>query len=179
MSITFEQDSRKEVLMDVAKKMMAAARTAPKGKGIDNLIIAAADKETIEAIADKMKQMVQEGIAPEFFVRDANNILASDALVLIGTKIRPMGLKSCGLCGFENCEEKNRYPKHPCSFNTGDLGIAIGSAVSIAGDARVDNRIMFSVGKAVKEMKLLGEDAEIIYGIPLSATGKSPFFDRK
>jgi len=42
----------------------------------------------------------------------------------------------------------------------------------------VDNRIMFSIGKAAKELKLLGEEAEIIYGIPLSSTGKSPFFDR-
>jgi uncharacterized ferredoxin-like protein len=100
-------------------------------------------------------------------------------LLLIGTKIKPMGLSHCGMCGFENCDEKDRHPDHPCAFNTGDLGIAIGSAVSVAADARVDNRVMFSVGKAVKEMKLLGEDVKIIYGIPLSAGGKNPFFDRK
>jgi uncharacterized ferredoxin-like protein len=59
-----------------------------------------------------------------------------------------------------------------------DLGIAIGSAVSVAADHRVDNRVMYSIGKAAKELKLLGEEASIIFGIPLSASGKSPFFDR-
>jgi uncharacterized ferredoxin-like protein len=72
-----------------------------------------------------------------------------------------------------------QHPEHPCAFNTGDLGIAIGSAVSVAMDARVDNRIMFSIGKAVKDMKLLGEEVKIIYGIPLSIAGKNLFFDRK
>jgi uncharacterized ferredoxin-like protein len=37
---------------------------------------------------------------------------------------------------------------------------------------------MFTIGKAVVEMKLLGEDVKIAYGIPLSASSKNPFFDR-
>ncbi|MFA5783030.1 MAG: ferredoxin domain-containing protein, partial [Bacteroidales bacterium] len=48
-----------------------------------------------------------------------------------------------------------------------------------AMDHRVDNRIMYSVGLAVTEMELLGKDVKIVYGIPLSATSKNPFFDRK
>ena len=126
-----------------------------------------------------MKLVLWElGISPDFFIRDANSILLLDVLVLIGTKINPIGVKQCGLCGFVDCNEKNKHPNNPCSFNTGDLGIAIGSAVSIACDSRVDNRIMLSVGKAVKELNLLGSDVKIIYGIPLSASGNSPFFDR-
>ena len=179
MSLLFEEGTRKNALLEVAKKMMTAARTAPKGHGTDNLVIAVAERDQVEIIAAKMKDMVKEGVAAAFFVRDADNILQSDTLVLIGTRIKSIGLKNCGLCGFKNCEEKNQYPDHPCAFNTGDLGIAIGSAVSAATDARVDNRIMFSVGKAVKALNLLGDEVKIIYGIPLSSTGKSPFFDRK
>ena len=67
----------------------------------------------------------------------------------------------------------------PCTFNTGDLGIAIGSAVSVAMDHRVDNRIMYTVGQAAMELRLLGDDVPVIYGIPLSISSKNPFFDRK
>ena len=179
MSLVFEEKARTDALFDVAKKMMTAARTAPKGHGTDNLIIAVAERDIIETIAAKMKDMVREGVAAEFFIRDANNILSCDTMVLIGTRIKPISLKNCGLCGFADCNEKSTYPDHPCAFNTGDLGIAVGSAVSVAMDARVDNRIMFSVGKAVRALNLLGDEAKIIYGIPLSSTGKSPFFDRK
>jgi len=99
-------------------------------------------------------------------------------MILIGTKIKTMGLKKCGHCGFKNCEEKEKYPDVPCTFNTGDLGIAIGSAVSLAMDHRIDNRVMYSVGHAVTELGLMGKDVKIAYGIPLSATSKNPFFDR-
>lgn len=103
----------------------------------------------------------------------------SEVVVLIGTRISAIGVNQCGLCGFKDCDEKNRYSEHPCAFNTGDLGIAVGSAVSTAADCRVDNRIMYSVGKAVRELKLMGDDIKIIMAIPLSCRGKSPFFDRK
>lgn len=179
MGIIFEENLKQDALLEVAKRMLIAARTAPKGRGFDNIAAAVVDKEDIKKIADKMKQMVQEGKAAEFFIRDANNILQSEALVLIGTRIKSTGIKYCGLCGFKDCAEKNKHPNNPCSFNTGDLGIAIGSAVSVAADARVDNRVMFSVGMAAREMGLLGEDIKIIYGIPLSSSGKNPFFDRK
>ena len=75
--------------------------------------------------------------------------------------------------------EKNKHPDHPCVFNTGDLGIAIGSAASVAMDSRVDSRIMYTVGQALLEMRIFGEEVKIIYGIPLSISGKNPFFDRK
>jgi uncharacterized ferredoxin-like protein len=179
MSILFEEGIREKAIMTVAEKMLVAARTAPKGRGVDNLVAAVVEKEDIPKIADRMKSMVEEGKAAESFIRDANNILQAEALVLLGTRIKPLGLKYCGNCGFKNCEEKNSSPNIPCSFNTGDLGIAIGSAVSVAMDARVDNRIMYTVGIAVKEMELLGDDVKIIYGIPLSCSSKNPFFDRK
>ena len=179
MNLINEQDIHKETVFDIAKKMVIAARTAPKGRGVDNLVMAIAKDKEIKQISDKMRELFEVKNYPSFFMRDSENILSAQAMVLFGTKIEPLGLKVCGLCGFKNCEEKNIHPGHPCAFNTGDLGIAIGSACSIAMDNRVDNRIMYTVGIAVIEMGLLGEDVKISYGLPISASSKNPFFDRK
>jgi uncharacterized ferredoxin-like protein len=123
--------------------------------------------------------MADRDSLPPPFLRDAENILSAPVMVLMGTKIKSMGLSLCGMCGFKNCEEKNKHPDHPCVFNTGDLGIAVGSAVSVAMEHRVDNRIMYTVGQAVLEMGILGEDVKVVYCIPLSVSAKNPFFDRK
>jgi uncharacterized ferredoxin-like protein len=178
MTVHSEEKIRKEAIYDVAKKMMIAARTAPKGKGVDNLEIICIGEETIAAVAEKMKTKAEKEGWPQMFIRDANNILKAPYVILIGTKISPLRLKICGFCGYANCDEKDKYPDHPCAFNTGDLGIAIGSAVSIAMDNRVDNRIMYSVGIVAKEMGIMGGDVRIVYGIPLSVSSKNPFFDR-
>jgi len=178
MSIVREEEINRAALRAVAEKMLIAARTAPKGKGEDNTVLAIVEGEDIKKIAEKTKELGEKH-GQAFFVRDAENIMSAPVMVLLGTKIKPMGLKVCGMCGFENCAEKEKHPATPCVFNTGDLGIAIGSAVSVATDHRVDNRIMYTVGQAVLEMGLLGDDVKIVYAIPLSATGKNPFFDRK
>lgn len=178
MKLIKEENINKETLLAVAKKMCIAARTAPKAKGVDNIIIVIAEQKEIEEISEKMIEIGEKHGVPSFN-RDAKNILDSPAMVLIGTKISSVGLKKCGMCGFKNCDEKNKFPEIPCVFNTGDLGIAIGSAVSVAMDNRVDNRIMYTAGQAVIELGLLGEDVKIVYVIPLSATSKNPFFDRK
>lgn len=170
-----EQAIRDTSVRDIAEKMVIAARTAPKGKGISNLVIRIAETEDIKEISARLQELGEQ-YEHKGFLRDAENILNASVMVLLGTTIRPLGLRVCGLCGFENCEGK---PAHvPCSFNTGDLGIAVGSAVSVAMDNRVDNRIMYSVGIAVVEMGLMGDEVKIVYAIPLSATSKNPFFDR-
>jgi uncharacterized ferredoxin-like protein len=38
---------------------------------------------------------------------------------------------------------------------------------------------MWSAGKAAVRLPLFSEKVRIVYGIPLSATGKSLFYDRK
>jgi len=179
MLIRSEEEIRRKAVYEVAEKMMIAARTAPKGKGTDNLVIACIDEKSIAEVSARMKELVSERGWPESFSRDAENILNAPCMLLLGTRIKPMNLKICGMCGYKNCEEKDLHPDHPCVFNSGDLGIAIGSAVSIAMDHRVDNRIMYTVGQAIREMNLLGEDVKIIYGIPLCVGSKNPFFDRR
>lgn len=178
MTLKSEEQVRDEAIYSVAQKMMIAARTAPKGRGTDNMVISVIGKDTIVKIADKMKEMVEKENWPQSFERDAGNILHAPYMILLGTKIEPLRLKICGMCGYENCDEKDKHPDVPCVFNTGDLGIAIGSAVSVAMDNRVDNRIMYTVGQAVVRMQLLPDAIKIIYGIPLSVSSKNVFFDR-
>ena len=172
--ITFEEDIRNENIKDIANKLMCAARTAPKARGTDNLVLAVATDDTIIALSDKMKQIAVEHDL-EFFNRDAANILNSGAVILFGMKISPLGL-NCAACGFTTCGDK---PKNvPCFFNANDLGIAIGSAASLAADFRIDSRVMFSVGQAALQLNLMPE-CSMVLALPLSVSGKSVFFDRK
>jgi uncharacterized ferredoxin-like protein len=179
MRLHHEEELREDEVIEVAKKMMIAARTAPKGRGKDDTVIALVARDGIKEISDRMKEMFERDNLKPSFLRDAENILVSPVMLLLGTKISSMGVRPCGMCGFENCDEKNKHPNHPCVFNTGDLGIAIGSAVGVAMDHRVDNRVMYTVGQAVLEMGILGKEIKVAYGIPLSVSSKNPFFDRK
>lgn len=179
MAVINENEMQYEALLDVAKQMILAARTAPKGRGVNNLGMSIITGNDIHELAKASRDIGQKEDY-HIFERDAANVLNSaQAVVLIGTKIASLGLKVCGLCGFPDCVSKDKEPDFPCAFNTTDLGIAVGSAVSIAMDMRVDNRIMYTIGMAAQKMELLGKDYKIVYGIPLSATSKNPFFDRK
>ncbi len=179
MAVINENELRQEAVLSVARQMIIAARTAPKARGVSNMAMSIIIGHDISELARKTKEIGEKQDNP-IFTRDAANVLNSaEAVVLIGTKIASLGLKYCALCGFPNCASKDKEPDIPCAFNTGDLGIAIGSAVSVAMDSRIDNRIMYTIGLAAREMELLGKDYKIVYGIPLSASSKNPFFDRK
>lgn len=171
-----ERKIRNEHIQYVAKQMATAARTAPKGKGIDIQEIIIVSGNDIVLLSEKMIEIASiKGM--KFFIRDAENILQAEAILIIGTKKHNQGL-NCGYCGYDTCAEKDKHPKVPCAINITDLGIAIGSAVSAAADLRVDNRVMFSVGLAAKELGWL-QDCTAAFGIPVSASSKNPFFDRK
>lgn len=163
-------------LKRIAEEMCLAAITAPKAKGINLLEAMVIEKEAVLGLSEKMLEIGKRENHPTF-IRDGENIKHCQAIVIIGTAFKVIGLKYCGLCGAKNCADAEKNNKI-CVFNPGDLGIAIGSAVSIASDRRVDNRIMYTVGMAAIEMKLLKPGIKIAYGIPLSASGKNPFFDR-
>lgn len=177
MTLAKEHEISEKALRDIAEKMMLAARTAPKGKGTDTITLALAEKEDIEKIAKRMIEVDEELDFPAFS-RDAKNILNCSVMLVLGTKIKPLGLKKCGMCGYPNCAEKEKHPNHPCVFNTTDLGIAVGSAASVAMDHRVDNRILYTAGQAILDLNLLGDEIKVVYCIPISATSKNIFFDR-
>lgn len=167
-----------DAVLRAADDMCAAARTAPKAKGWDFIKTAVVYGDDIKVLADKMAELSEES-GMKFLLRDAGNVLKSDAVVLIGTEYTQRGLTEfCSLCNFAGCE-KCKEAGAVCIYDPMDLGIAIGSAVSIAADRRIDNRIMFSVGKAAQALKIFPESVKCIMGIPLAAKGKNVFFDRK
>lgn len=179
MAVLKEKDIKKQALVEIAKKMVLSARTAPKGRGVDNIEMAVLTDNDLVNLSKKMEE-IGELENNNTFLRDAGNVRESaDVVVLLGTRFSSLGLKLCGLCGFKNCEQKDKHPDVPCAFNTGDLGIAIGSAISIAMDNRIDNRIMYTIGYAARDLEFLSKDIRLIYGIPMSASSKNPFFDRK
>ncbi|HTY91475.1 MAG TPA: DUF2148 domain-containing protein [Methanocella sp.] len=176
--ITKGKDMEQKAVEEVAALMCAAARTAPKGKGVDNLLTMVVTGRDKDKIAKEMRRVAEENSAA-FFARDAGCVDSSQAVVLLGQRPVPIYLPVCGYCGFKDCAENIKH-KGVCAISTGDLGIAACSAAAVAGLHHIDNRIMFSVGRAALNLKLFKDsDIKEAYGIPLSVTGKSPFFDRK
>jgi uncharacterized ferredoxin-like protein len=174
MPINYEE-IKHAALKDIAEMMCVAARTAPKGRGVDNLVILILTADEKARVIDKMKEIAERDSRP-VFLRDAGNLVKSDQVVVIATRTAPRGL-NCGYCGYPACEGLSKTGGI-CAFNTMDLGIALGSAVSIAGQFHADNRIMYTVGKAANELGLLEKDMAQAIAIPLSATGKNIYFDR-
>ncbi len=167
----------RNAIKDISEFMAVAARTAPKTRGIDNIEVIAIDDElTKKKIIEKMKEISKKENRPSF-ERDANSIEASPSILVIGVKTNPAGL-NCGFCGWPTCDEMVKN-KGTCSYNPIDLGIATGSAVATANDFHADNRVMYSIGRACLDLKLFSQTVKQALGIPLSVTGKNPFFDRK
>ncbi|MBO4302490.1 hypothetical protein J5839_03995 [Methanosarcinaceae archaeon] len=188
-----------EAVRQMAQEILVAARTAPKGKGLDSIVTALAEPEDIRKLADVMRERsLSEG---SFFARDASNIENSDAVVFIGLKdSEPLGL-NCGGCGFSSCAEFVRFResaeaeseksqadggvkktgtpfKGPvCLIKAIDLGIALGSAAAKAKDMCLDSRVMYTAGAAACSCGLL--DAQAAIALPLKVSGKNIYFDRK
>lgn len=152
--IVDSNQAEREAVLNVAKLMITAARTAPKAGGIDNITTAIITGKEKNRIADELEKIGKEK-GPDFFIRDSQNLRIADVVVLIGVKTEREEWKSLKLI---------------------DLGIAIGSAVKIASILNIDNRIMYSVGVAAEKMGII---EGTILGIPLSVKGKNIFFDRK
>lgn len=171
-----EEKIRTEAVLEVAKAMALAARTAPKAKGVDLLEILVLNGDDVLKLSEAMKKIGERETLPGF-LRDSENIKNAQALLLIGTRKKTTGLKYCSFCGFKNCQAAEQAGAS-CVFNANDLGVAVGSAVSVAADHRLDNRIMYSVGKTAVEIGLMGGEIGFALGIPLSVSGKNPFFDR-
>lgn len=160
-----EKTAISNAIKQVAELMVTSAKTAPKARGVDNVISTVlTSKDEIEALAKKMEELAETH--GDFFRRDAESVRSSDAVVIIGCKITRIGLKRPETLKFD--------PDYVNSIV--NLGIALGSAVKTASLLNIDNRIMYSVGVAAVELKLI--DADIAYGIPLSARSKNIYFDR-
>ena len=178
----------KDGVLIVAKLMAVSARTAPKSKGSDVISVRIASGKELNTLADSMRAFGEENKLG-FFIRDAKCVEMSDCCFIAGvTGDGSLGL-NCGGCGFHTCKDmteaqkNNVKGKNPafcgpnCVLRQADLGIAVGSAAKTASMHNVDNRIMFSAGVGALKLGWLGK-CTVAYAIPLSASGKSIFFDR-
>lgn len=163
----------------VAEMMAVAARTAPKTRGQDYLAIEIVEGEALRRLGEGMKAYGQRS-GRSNFDRDGQNVLDSAAVVLVGMRDAAVAELNCGACGAETCIVPNTYDgefKGPnCALRHLDMGIALGSAAKVASILNVDSRIMYRVGVVARHLGLI--DADFVMGIPISATGKSIYFDR-
>ena len=163
-----------KIIEEIGLQLMIAAKTAPKTRGknsIEIIMLTDDDKCELAKIMDELSNTK----STEFFRRDAENVRNAQAVLLVAVDKEVKGL-NCGYCGF-NCSEKPTTI--PCVFNVIDLGIALGSVVSSAMHYKVDNRIMYSAGKAALKMQLFDKNMPISLAIPHDASKKNIFFDRK
>jgi uncharacterized ferredoxin-like protein len=172
-----------EGMKTVAQLMAIAARTAPKSAGKDFIEIKILDGEDVKKLGEGMVRFGEEKKKKRNFDRDGKNTIESDVVVLIGlSNEKPVGL-NCAACGYPTCADltgaertSGEFSGPHCAFRLLDLGIALGSAVKTAGILNADNRIMYRIGTVAREMGYC--DWDYVMGIPLSATGKSIYFDR-
>jgi len=97
-----ERDCRHEHVLNVARQMMTAARTAPKGKGVDVIETALVTGEDLKKLSEKMIAMAEE-LGMKFFLRDAANVLQAECVVIIryaraGTRLELRTLWFSNLC---------------------------------------------------------------------------------
>jgi len=167
-------------LQPVLDLMEIAARTAPKSGGKDFVVIKVLEGDDLKRLADEMIKY-GEKTKKKNFDRDARNVAASPALMLIGIKDGKSVDLNCGACGFDLCADRvaaehSEFAGPQCAFRVLDLGIALGSAVKTASLLNADNRIMYRAGVVARAIGLI--DADFVMGIPLAVTGKNIFFDR-
>ena len=190
MPIIRDSEVEKDAVFQVAKLLAASARTAPKARGVDNVLTAIVTGKEKDELANAMEQRWNKKRNPlPGFKGDAEAVRKSPVVLLIGVKgtmpKKPENPLNCGACGNETCAEFIAAEKKKGEDFTGpicitealDLGIALGSAVKTASDMNVDNRLMYTVGAGAKDLQILA--ADVIIGIPLSVTGKNMYFDRK
>jgi len=177
-------ESEVEGLLDVARLMMVSARTAPKSGGRDDVETLLVYGEEKDKIAAEMERIGIERNS-KGFTRDSKNVKDSAVVVLVGVEgTKSYGL-DCGGCGLRNCAEFEKaarlkgqdFAGPNCIFKSLDMGIALGSAAKTAMNHNADNRIMYRIGTAAVKLGLT-KKSSVVMGIPISAKGKSIYFDR-
>lgn len=185
MPVLDGREPERRGILDTANLMAVAARTAPKAGGKDDILTAVVYGPEAGEIATEMEKFAAERNNTQW-TQQAGIIRNADAIVIIGVR----GTKSyginCGACGFGSCADFSKAEKSAgrdfdgpnCMIKALDLGIALGSAAKTASILNADNRIYYRIGAAARRLHYLPE-ASVIIGIPLSATGKNPHFDRE
>ena len=170
-------DIKDEVLKQQVRELMNRMLTAPKAKGLDDVRVIYVDGEDILRLAAFMKEWGGKNNR-QGFIRDSANAEKAAAIVVLGAKKVFMNL-DCAMCGAKNCQEAQSKDIN-CIFPVCDMGIAVGSGVSLAMEMGLDNRVMYSIGLAAVKTGLFNDPAiRVAMGVPFSVASKNIFFDRK
>lgn len=181
----------REVSILAAGLMAAAMRTAPKAGGKDFLeIVVVSDGADLARIAEAMREFAPRSTNEAFWLRDADNIAACHAVVLVGLRSSPAAGYDCGACGHESCKafiaargaqpapgREMGYGGPHCAMRIIDIGCALSSAAKAASLLSIDNRVQQRVGAAARALGLI--DADLVMGVPVGIFGKSIFHDRQ
>ena len=133
--IRMNEQCELEGLRRVAELICVAARTAPKARGRDNIVTAIIEDEAERARLAERMRAIGERTGAAFFLRDADCLMRAPIAVILGTRLERLGIPGCSFCGYDGCAACEAAGAR-CSYNAGDLGIAIGSAVACAADHR-------------------------------------------
>jgi uncharacterized ferredoxin-like protein len=185
MPILDGREQERQGILEIANLMVVAARTAPKSGGRDDILTAVVYGPEADALADDMGRIAVERNNPDW-TRSAKLIKDATVIVLIGVRGTKSYVTNCGACGYKSCDDFTKAEKRSgqdfegpnCIFKTLDLGIAVCSAAKIASILNADNRLYYRIGAAARRLRFMPE-ASVIIGIPLTATGKNPNFDRE
>lgn len=169
-----------ESIIQAVEFMAISAKTAPKAKGNDFVGIKIITGQEIIDLADAMVEYGDK-MNRKNCIRDGENVRKSTAVLLLSLENPEVPGLNCGACGQDLCadlepREGSQFTGPLCAWRLLDLGIALGSAVKTASMFNLDNRIMYHVGVVARKMGLM--DGEIVIGVPVSASGKSIYFDR-
>ncbi len=86
----------------VAELMALSARTAPKGRGQDSIVIKVIAGEELQTLSRELRRL-GEARGIKFYLRDAGNLEKSEACVLLASKVQDHVGLDCGGCGFATC----------------------------------------------------------------------------
>jgi uncharacterized ferredoxin-like protein len=96
-----KQNPELESIELLARIILTSARTAPKGKGIDDIITCLLSPEEKSELASRMEEL--SAIKDlKFLIRDAKNVRDADAIVLIGLKASGVSNLDCGHADLEH-----------------------------------------------------------------------------
>lgn len=180
-------EAEQQAAIATAVLIAAGARTAPKTRGVDSLRTLILVGEDLGVLAGAMEAKADGEVKRHSnFSRDASNVRASVAVVLFGVTGEPKKPEqplNCGACGYGGCDafitagknERLDFRGPLCIYQLIDLDIALGVAAKISAEKCIDSRIMYTIGAAARKAGYLKE-CDVVMGLPLSVTGKNPFF---
>ncbi|MBE3587913.1 MAG: hypothetical protein IMW93_05060 [Thermoanaerobacteraceae bacterium] len=197
--------ARKDVVVEAARLMAAAAITSPRGGGIDQVEVEIVyGEEEQENLARKVEELGRSRRGKVFRNRmfaEAVMVREADAILVIGNyRAAQYPLDSgCGLCtGKPSCADMyakrvtkagalidlvdqepdpNKLINGPmCGFKVLDHGHAVGSALLMARRLFIDAMPLFSVSVAAQQLGYCPKSLWSV-AILLAARNKNPFVD--